>query len=497
MKAASIVILMTAAALGAAKPAAPAGPKVVALPGKSPLVTFRFVFLTGAAQDPAGKPGLAELTASMLSQGGTREMTYKQVVDALFPMAATVASNVDKEMISFSGTTHVDNLEAYYKLIRSMLLDPGWRKDDLERLREDAVNYLRVSLRGNNDEELGKEVLYNELYAGHPYGHTNAGAVTALEKMSIEDLQQFYRAHFTQANLVIGLAGGYPEGFAERVRADFSKLPEGRREALRLPAPKQVRGLRMTLVEKNTRSVAYSFGFPIRVKRGDPDFPALLVAQSYLGQHRLSGGVLYDRIREARGLKYGDYAYIEYFPNGMFRFEPEPNLARQQQIFQVWIRPVEPANAHFALRLAMHELDKFVRDGLSEEAFERTRLFVAKYTNLLLKTKDAELGYAIDSDYYGIPAYQKYLSEGLAKLTVADVNRAIRKHLRTTDLTIVAVAKNCAELKSRLVSNAPSPMQYNSPKPQAVLDEDKTVENRKLALEPEAIRIVPADSVFE
>lgn len=496
MKAASIAILMTALAVGAAQGAAP-GPKVVALPGKSPLVSFRFVFLTGAAQDPADKPGVAQMTASLLSQGGTRETTYKQVVDALYPLAATVSSNVDKEMIAFSGTTHVDNLEAYYKLIRSMLLDPGWRQDDLKRLREDAVNYLRVSLRGNNDEELGKEVLYDELYAGHPYGHNNAGSVAALEKMTMEDLQQFYRTHFTQVNLIIGLAGGYPEGFAERVKADFSKLPAGKQQKLKLPAPRQVRGLRMTMVEKNTRSVAYSLGFPIRVKRGDPDYPALLVAQSYLGQHRLSGGVLYNRIREARGLNYGDYAYLEYFPNGMFRFEPEPNLARQQQIFQVWIRPVEPANAQFALRLAMHELDKFVRDGLSQEAFERTRLFLTKYVNLLLKTKDAELGYAIDSDYYGIPPYQKYLGERLAKLTVADVNRAIRKHLRATDLTIVAVAKDCEELKSRLVSNAPSPMHYNSPKPQAVTDEDKTVESLKLALDPAAVRIIPAEKVFE
>jgi len=96
------------------------------------------------------------------------------------------------------------------------------------------------------------------------------------------------------------------------------------------------------LVEKNTRSVAISLGAPLDVKRGDPDFAALLVAQSYFGQHRASGGRLFDRMREVRGLNYGDYFYIEYFPRGMFRFDPEPNLARDQQIFQIWIRPVPP-----------------------------------------------------------------------------------------------------------------------------------------------------------
>jgi zinc protease len=315
--------------------------------------------------------------------------------------------------------------------------------------------------------------------------------------MTVADLQRFYAANFTRSNLVIGLAGGYPEGFLEQVKNDFAKLPAGKSAAVSLPAPKTLRGIRMTMVEKNTRSVAYSIGFPIDVKRGGRDYPALLVAQSYLGQHRLSGGRLYERMRQARGLNYGDYAYIEYFPRGMFQFEPDPNLARRQQIFQVWIRPVEPATAQFSLRLAMYELDRFTKEGMSPEAFERTRTFLTKYVNLLMKTKRAELGYAIDSGFYGIPEYNAYLKQSLAKLTVDDVNHAIRKHLRTTDLVIVAVAKNCQDLKAKLVANEPSPMKYNSPKPQEVLDEDKIVERWKLDLKPEAVRIVPVDTVFE
>jgi zinc protease len=163
----------------------------------------------------------------------------------------------------------------------------------------------------------------------------------------------------------------------------------------------------------------------------------------------------------------------------------------------MWIRPVEPTNAQFTLRLAMYELDRFVKEGMSPEAFERTRTFLTKYVNLLMKTKAAELGYAIDSRYYGIPDYNSYLKQSLAKLTVDDVNRAIRKHLRTTDLVIVVVAKDCESLKKAFLADEPSPMKYNSPKPQEVLDEDKIVERWKLDLKPDAIRIIPVDSVFE
>ena len=181
----------------------------------------------------------------------------------------------------------------------------------------------------------------------------------------------------------------------------------------------------------------------------------------------------------------------------MFRFEPEPNLAREQQIFQIWIRPVPPEAAHFALRLALFELDKLIRQGLTPEAFERTRSFLIKNVNLLIKTKQAELGYAIDSLYYGIPDYNSYVKNALAKLTVKDVNEAIGRRLRTTDLRIVAVAQNCEELKRKLSGNLISPMSYNSDKPTNVLEEDKIVERWRIDLKPESIQIVPAASLFE
>ncbi len=471
--------------------------RVVALPAPSPLVSFRIVWLTGSASDPADKPGTAALTAAMLARGGTREMTYQEILDALFPMAVSVASHTDKEMTVFYGTTHVDNLEKFYGIFRSMLLDPGWRQDDFKRLRDDAVNFLRVTLRGTNDEELGKEVLYNQIFANHPYGHHNVGAVSGLERLTLEDLRRFYRNHYTRANLILGIAGGYPREFVDRMQKDFSALPQGKPAPATRPAPSRPKGIRVTMVEKETRSVAISLGFPIEVRRGHPDFPALLVTQSYFGQHRMSGGRLYQRMRELRGLNYGDYAYIEYFPRGMFRLEPEPNLARRSQIFQIWIRPVEPPTAHFALRLALYELDRLIQRGLSPEDFERTRTFLSKYVNLLLKTQDAQLGYAIDSQYYGIPDYVSYVRSALARLTVEDVNRAIRRHLRTEDLHIVIVAKNCDQLRAKLLANEPSPMSYNAPKPKDILDEDKVVERWPIPLKPEAVRVLPVEKVFE
>ncbi len=466
-------------------------------PGTSPLISFRIQVMTGSAYDPPGKEGLASLTAAMLAQGGSRSMSYDQIVQAMYPMATSVNWQTDKEMTTFSGTTHVENLDRYYGLLRDMLLDPGFRAEDFKRLRDDALNFLKVSLRQGNDEELGKEHLYNVIYAGHPYGHHNMGRMAPLEKLTIDDIREFYRAHYTQSNLVIGLAGGYPGGFAEKVEADFSKLPQGAPSKRKFDAPRLAAGTHIEIIERDTRSTAISLGFPIEVTRASKDWPALALVASYFGQHRSSNSYLYGRLREARGLNYGDYAYIEYFPRGMFLMTPDPNLGRQQQIFQIWIRPVEAENGLFTLRAALYEYDKLMREGLSAEAFESTREFLMKFSNILTQTQSARLGYALDSRYYGIPEFNTHVREQLAKLTLKDVNNAIQRYLKTGRMRIAIVTKSGQALREPILKNQPSPIAYNSPKPKEILDEDRLIQAYRINVKPEDIVVVPVERVFE
>ncbi len=469
----------------------------VLLPNRSPLITFRLLFNVGSASDPEGKEGVAALTAAMLAEGGSRQMSYDQITNAFYPMATSFDYQIDKEMTVFGGTTHLDNLDRYYQIISQMLLDPGFRQEDFTRLKEEAINFLKVSLREGNDEELGKEQLYNTLYAGHPYGHHNMGTLAALEHMTLDDVRAFYRQHYTRANLVLGLAGGYPATFVKKVQADFNKLPAGRPERVKLEEPKVSPGMRIELIKRDTRSTGISLGFPIKVTRADKDWPALAVVASYFGQHRSSNSYLYQRLRELRGLNYGDYAYIEYFPRGMFQFQPDPNLGRQQQIFQIWIRPVEPQNGHFALRAALYEYDRLVRQGMSEETFEATRDFLLKNVNVLTATQDAQLGYALDSRYYGIPDFNTYMRDQLSKLTLADLNNAIQRYLKSDRMRVVVVTKDAEALRDAIINNTPSPIKYNAPRPDEILEEDKAIQVYKINVKPEDVAVVPVERVFQ
>ena len=471
--------------------------KNVLQPGNSPIVNFRIQFLTGSIDDPKGKEGLASLTAAMLAQGGSKNLTYDEINERFYPLATSFGWQVDKEMTTFTGATHVDNLDKYYGLISQMLLEPGFRQDDFKRLKDEAVNFLKVNLRQSNDEELGKERLYNIIYAGHPYGHHSMGTVSGLESITLEDIRAFYKRYYTQANLVVGLAGGFDEKFSGKMLADFAKLPKGGKEMNMLQQPKLETGMKIDIVQRETRATAISMGFPISVNRADKDYAALALVASYFGQHRSSNSYLYQQIRGKRGLNYGDYAYIEYFPRGMFQFQPDPNLARRQQIFQIWIRPVEPQNGNFALRAALYEFDKLVKNGMTKENFEETKQFLSKFVNVLTQTKDDELGYALDSRFYNIPNFNEYMKESLAKLTLADVNAAIKKHLKTDKMRVVMITKDAEGLRDEIVKNKPALITYPTSKPKEIIEEDKIIAKYPIKVKPENVTITPVEKVFE
>lgn len=473
-------------------------PKIetVLLPNNSPLIDFRILFNVGSSLDPKGKEGLATLTALMISDAGSKSMKYDEIKKAMLPIAAGFGAQIDKEMTVFIGKTHKDNLTAYYEIIKEMLINPGWGESDFSRLKKQLINAVKVSLRSNNDEELGKEVLYEFIYDGHPYSSLNYGHIKSLESITLDDVKEFYKKNYTRMNLVLGLAGDYGKKILDKSALDLGNLPLGSKTKIKLTKPEKINGLEVMIVKKEARAVAISFGFPIEINRSHKDFAALWLARSYFGEHRSSNGLLMQKIRGARGMNYGDYAYIEYFPQGMFTRKPDPNLGRQQQIFQVWLRPLQPEQAHFALRIAMHEFDKLLKKGLSKKDFELTRNFLSKYVDLLTATQSRQLGYLMDSKYYNIGEFTKTMKKNLAKLTLKDVNRAINKYLQKKNIKFVFIAKDAEKLRDQLINNTPSPMTYDAKKPEELLAEDKKIEKYKLNFRKDKVRIVKLEDVF-
>jgi zinc protease len=484
--------------LVASAPDPGAGAAVPLVQQKSPLpqLNVKLLFTVGSAHDPAGKEGLARLTAAMISDAGSQALSIDEINAALYPIAGSFRESVDKEMTTFTGVVHKDNWQPFLAVVLPQLLDPGFREEDFKRLKEAQLNELLQDLRSNNEEELGKERLQTDIFRGTPYGHAALGTVTGLKAITLDDVKQFARQMYTRSNVTLGLSGDVPDQMLRTVQAGLGRLPEGPAAAKTSLHVQRAPGMNVEILEKDTRATAISFGFPVDVTRGHPDYAALSLVRAWLGEHRASSGQLYQRLRQIRGMNYGDYAYVEAFPRGMFQFFPDPNLARRQQIFEIWIRPVVPENSHMALRIAVYELQKLIDNGLTPEQFESTRSYLMKNVYVMTARQDQQLGYALDSRWYSIPEFTQYMRDALQKLTVDQVNAAVKKHLTAKDLTVVYITKDAAGLKQALVSDAFSPIQYDGEKPKALLDEDKIVGALKLSITPDRVKITPIGDVF-
>ena len=462
-------------------------------------ISYNIWIAVGSQDDPPGKEGLATLTAAMLTEGGTLTNSYEDVVKKLYPMAAGYSSSVDREMTTIRGRTHHETADQFQALLADSLTRPRFDAQDFERLRSDALNYLEKSLRYASDEELGKAALYEFVFAGTPYAHPSIGTVEGLRAITLDDVEQFYASHVTRDRVVFGLGGGFDQDRVTDLEATRALLPAGPaapRVVTQRPEPFE--GVHVKLVQKPGADASISAGYPIDVHRGEKDFYALWIANSWLGEHRNSTSHLYQVIREARGLNYGDYSYIEAFTGGGYRTMPPTNVGRRQQLFEIWVRTLPNEHAHFALRSAIRELALLVENGLTQEQFELQRSFLRKYVLHFADTTSARLGYAVDDRFYGLDeSHLDRFRRMMDELTLADVNAAIKRHLHYQNIKVAIVTGEAEKLAAAIGSDAPSPMTYESEKPASVLEEDKLISTYRLNVRPEDIQTMLVDQIFQ
>jgi zinc protease len=472
----------------------------------SPFVAFDIWVKAGSQNDPKGKEGLASLTASMISDGSTLQDGYEQILAKLYPMSGGYDYTVDKEMTTFTGRIHRDNLEAYYALFKNAVLSPAFKEEDFKRIKSQTMNYLKQARRFSNDEELSKELLFWTLYRGTPYEHPEEGYVQSLEGITLEDVREFYGRHYTRDNVVVGVAGGLPENFAARVRGDFNALPAGQAVEVPKPSPAPLDGLKILIVQKNTRATPISFGFPFALLRSNPDFHAMMLVNSWLGEHRTSVSHLYQVIREKRGMNYGDYSYIEAYPEGYSTQVPPVNVGRRSQIFEVWIRPIAETapgtltdRSLFAFRAALREVARLADNGMTPESLETQRRYLRNYYVNFANTVGRRLAYRLDDAFYGIadPGFLASVRPGIEAVTLESVNAAVKRHLQAKNLCVVFITQDAEGMRKKILSGEPTNITYAGSQPKEILEEDKIIASWPIPVKPENITILNINEVFE
>lgn len=482
---------------------------VLDLSPRDPIVNLRVVFRAGSADDEPGKEGTAALAARLMRQA-TQNLSTTELANALFPWAAEIDTQVDKETIVFTGRVHQDHAAAFAQLFLDVILHPRLDPGDFDRLRAEHKAYLERTLRTGNDEALQREALEVMLYdrggrkEGHRYRHTPMGTVQGLQRMQLDDVKAFVASHLTRDAAVLGISGGASPAFVDQLTAGLESLPfseehddEPPRSAASAPAlPGRNEAL---LIDKPAAGSAISLGFVLpELSRTHPDYAAMKLAETWFGEHRNLIGHLFDSMREKRGLNYGDYAYVEHFRQEGWSTYEQLNIPRRTQYFSMWIRPVEHKNRLFALRQAVWELDKFAKNGIpDDESFRRVQSFVQGYWRAKEQEPMRRLGYLVDRALTSMPYDRDELRARVRTLTRAEVNAAVARHIHADRLSIVVVTQDAKQLAAEIAAGTSSPITYAAKVPEGQLAEDRVIERFDLGLTPDAVRVVSPDSLFE
>jgi zinc protease len=484
---------------------------------QSNIIVIKLMFRNGSSADPKGKEGLTSMTASNIAEGGTISMKSTEIRDKIYPWAASYSVSTDKEVTIFTFSVHKDHLDKFYPILRDLILQPGFSEEDFRRIKSNQQNYIDEVIRTSSDEEFSKKALEGFLFRGSRYEHPVGGTSEGVKNCTIEDVKKHYTEFFTKDNLTLGIAGSYAPGFLEQLKNDLNKLPSIKTPLPEMAIPRIPNGIEVEIISKEGALGSAIFaGFPMNLTRANDEFVALMIANSWLGEHRKSYSRLYQKIREQRSMNYGDYSYIEWYNNGGGNMLPRPGYVRNSNYFSIWIRPVQTAkglkaqyeelkdietgHAHFALRMAIREMEQLINGGLTAEDFELTRTFLRSYIKLYAQTPEQQLGYLMDSKFYGRKNWLLEADRLLENCTLEKVNTIMKKHWQTRNffISIVTDKSEAIPLARSLRDDLVSPMSYSNALKgvlsTAILEEDEIVKSYPMKVT--SVNIIDANDLF-
>ena len=301
--------------LAAALPAAAIEVVRVAGPGEmeawlveehtNPIITVRVAFEVGAAADPAGKEGLANMVSSLLDEGAGEldSQAFQRRLDEL-----SIRLGFDVGCDTFKGylKTLTENRDQAFELLGLALTKPRFDAEPVSRIRSQIMARLR-RLSQDPDTVAYRKLLEN-LFPDHPYGRPPEGTLESVAAVTADDIKEFMRKRLAVDNLVVGVVGNITAAeLAPLLDAAFGGLPA---EAETPPVPEvRVKAKGQTMVvDMPVPQSAIVFGHR-GIKRDHPDFYAAYVMNYILGGGSQSSR-LYQEVREKRGLAYSVYSQL-------------------------------------------------------------------------------------------------------------------------------------------------------------------------------------------
>jgi zinc protease len=403
-----------------------------------PMVDVQVDFDAGARRDPAGKAGLASVTARMTSKGiaatDAPALDENQLSEAWADLGGSFAGGAGADRMSFTmrSLTYPDLLPKAVQLAARQLGEPSFPEAIWLRDRERMSASIREA--NTRPATIAGRAFASAVYGTHPYGFEITEA--SLAQISIADMQSYYKAYVEPCRAKVSLVGDVTRAQAETlVNALLARLPQRASGACEpLPPVADVAPLTQARVEAIPFQSAQAhvlIGQP-GYKRSDPDFFALTVGNYILG----GGGFvsrLTNEVREKRGLSYSVYSYFS------------PGLHAGAFTVGMQTRPDQTAQA---VTVSREVLERFVSEGPTEAELKAAKDNLVGGFALRIDSNRKLLDNVANIAWNNLPLdYLDTWTRQVERVSLADVKAAFARKLQPDRMVVVTVGATDAAVR--------------------------------------------------
>jgi zinc protease len=388
-----------------------------------PIVSFNAFVKAGSVSDPAGKEGVASMTAALLRKG-TATRSADDFSAQLDFIGGSFGAGAGADATTLSAEFMKKDLAKGLALVADAMLHPAFPADEVKKLAAQRIDGIRSA----KDRAAGVIGQYFNayLYGKHPYGRPTGGDEISVASITRDDVVRFYEANYAPGGTVMAVVGDFAAADMEQqLAAAFGAWPARIAQATVLTDAPAVKGRKLLLVDKPDSTQTYFRIGNIGIARSNPDRVLIEIVNTLFGGRFTS--MINTELRIKSGLTYGaSAAFAQWKTKGPFFVNSYTSNA----------------NTEKALDMTLDVLTRLHQKGVSEDDLTSAKAYLKGQFPPDIETPDQLAGVLSELVFNGLD--EREINTYYARIdaaTMADVNRVIKQYYPLDNLVFVLIGK--------------------------------------------------------
>ncbi len=266
-----------------------------------PLVSATLLVRGGAAADPAARPGLASLTAGLLTEGAAGK-SASEIAEAIEGIGAELNASATADATFVTLSALKTRLDESLGLFADVVTRPDFTASEVERARKRRLVQLRQQL--DQADVLARTAVQRVLFHDHPYGHPANGTPRGIGQVTQDDVKGFWKSWYVPSNATLIVVGDVTKGdLLAKLERTFGAWKGEKAPTLDLSRAPQHLARTVYLIDKPGAAQSVISAGLVGADRRTKDYAALEVLNTAFGGAFVSRLNL--NLREDKGYTYG------------------------------------------------------------------------------------------------------------------------------------------------------------------------------------------------